>query len=273
MAISNFIPQLWSARLLANLDKALVIGGVANTNWEGEIRNVGDRVKIQRPNNLTVADYPASADITYEAPTSTTRQLIIDQDRYFAFTVDDLDAVQANIDLVDQFTRRAAYSMADDFDTFLAGLYTGAGAGNVNLTLSSGDFYLTAVTAGKNLDENNVPRTGRFMVVTPAGYAALLQDTKFTQASALGDSTVVSGSVGRVAGFDVIVSNNIVNSATTVHHYLYGTRDAITFARQLLGTPEAVRREGRFEDAVRGRMAYGALVVEPDALGTIVATE
>jgi hypothetical protein len=273
MSVDNFIPELWSARLLANLDKALVIASVCNTSWEGEVRNVGDTVRIQRPNNLTVAAYPASADITYEAPTSTTRSLVINQDRYFAFTVDDLDAVQANVGLVDQFTRRAAYSMADDFDTFLAGLYTGAGAGNVNLTLSSGDFYATAVTAGKNLDLQNVPRSGRFMVVTPAGYAKLLTDTKFTQASDLGDSVVVSGSVGRVAGFDVLISNNIVNSATTVHHYLYGTADAITFARQLLGTPEAVRREGRFEDAVRGRMAYGALVVEPNALGTIVATE
>jgi hypothetical protein len=118
-----------------------------------------------------------------------------------------------------------------------------------------------------------VPRTGRWAVVTPAGYAALLSDTKFTQASDLGDRVIQDGALGRVAGFDVFVSNNIVNPGTTVHKYLYGTPDAITYARQLLGEPEAIRREGRIEDAVRGRFAYGAVVVEPTALGTISATE
>lgn len=273
MSIANFIPQLWSARLLANLDKALVIARGANTNWEGEIRNVGDTVRIQRPNNLTVNAYPASGPITYEAPTSTTRSLVINQDRYWGFSVDDLDAVQANIDLVDRFTRRAAYSMANDFDTYLGSLYTAQAAGDVplDLTASEVNVYGAFVAASVNLDLKNVPRMGRWAIVSPVLHGALVEDPKFVKASDLGDRTVIEGAVGRVSGFDVLISNNL--TVATTRKCLYGTSDSITYARQLLGEPEALRSQDRIEDLVRGRMAYGALVVEPDALGTISVTE
>ena len=273
MAIANFIPQIWSARLLENLDNALVIAGLANTRWEGEIRDVGDRVRIQRPNNVAVRDYPAVGPIVYDDPTSTTRTLIVDQDRYWAITFDDLDRVQANIDLVNEYTQRAAYAVADDMDSFLALSYLNAG---ITLPMASGDnFYTVAVEAGQRLDENNVPRAGRWLLVTPAGHAKLLGTDLFTQASDLGDQTVVSGTIGRIAGFDVLMSNNVVIVPGTpdIAQYMFGTRDAITFARQLLGQPEALRSEDRFEDRVRGRMAYGSLVVEPQALGVIEADE
>ena len=275
MSVANFIPQLWSARLLEHLDDALVIAGLANTRWEGELRNVGDRVHIQRPNNVAVREYPASAAITYDEPTSTQRTLIVDQDRYWALTFDDLDRVQANVELVSEFTQRAAVAIAEDMDVFLADAHANAGITGLSVTLGTDDFYPVAVEAGKELDERNVPRAGRFLLVTPAGHAALLEEDLFTQASDLGDQTVVSGAVGRIAGFDVVMSNNVDITAGTpdIAHYMFGTRDAITFARQLLGQPEALRSEDRFEDRVRGRMAYGKLVVEPDALGVIDATE
>ena len=40
MALTNFIPEIWSARLLQNLHKSLVYGqpGIVNRDYEGEIR-------------------------------------------------------------------------------------------------------------------------------------------------------------------------------------------------------------------------------------------
>src|SRR5690606_18759573 len=137
--------------------------------WAGEIRNVGDTVHIQRPGNITVGNYTKFNDITFQQPTATTNALVIDQDQYFAFTVDDLDAVQANIDLVDQYTARAAYALADELDQHIAGLFTEAGAGDVAVTLASDDYYLKLVEAGQTLDEKNVPRGGRWHVTSPAG--------------------------------------------------------------------------------------------------------
>lgn len=271
MAITNYIPEIWSARLLANLDKSLVVAGLTNQDWAGEIRNVGDTVHIQRPVDITINTYAGS--VTYETPTSTTRALIVDQDQYFAFAVDDLDAIQANINLIDNYTVRAAYGLADAVDTYLAGLYTAAGLADIALDVGTGDFYDALVLAGQQLDEANVPRGGRWVLVTPKGYADLLKNTNFIHATSRGDQVIASGQVGMAAGFTVFMSNNVVNSATTFWKYMYGTRDAITFAQQLLGTPEAIRLEASFKDGVRGRIAYGAKVVEPNALGTITADE
>ena len=277
MSIANYVPQIWSARLLANLDKALLLANspTINQNWEGEIRDVGDRVRIQRPGDITVGAYTKGTPINYETPTSTTRTLVINQDQYYAFTIDDLDQVQSNVNLIDTYTRRAAYSLALTLDTHIAGLYTEQAAGDVavNLVTTTDNMYEKVVEAGENLDLKNVPRMGRWLVVSPKGYARLLKTEEFIKASDLGDAVVQSGVVGRVAGFDIYMSNNLAAPSGTTKAFLYGTSDAITHARQLLGNPEAVRREGVFEDALRGRIAYGSLVVEPDALGTITATE
>jgi|SRR5690625_351922 len=270
MSISNFIPELWSARLLAHLDKNLILGSspIINRDWEGEIRNVGDTVHIQRPGAITVNAYnPATTDVAYEVPTSTTRALVIDQDQYYGFQVDDLAQVQANVTLVDRYTQRAAYALADEIDQFIAGLYTDGTAGDVPVTLGTDDYYDALVKAGQNLDERNVPRSGRWHVTNPAGYADLLMNEKFVHATAAADQVIRTGQVGMAAGFTIFVSNNLVN-ATGVKG-LYGTDAATTFAQQLLGAPEALRLEGKFADAVRGRIAYGAKVVEPNALGTI----
>lgn len=268
MSVDQFIPELWSARLLANLDAQTVLSQIVNRNYEGEIRNVGDTVHIQRPGNITVKPYPASGDITYEDPESTTRSLVVDQDEYYAFTVDDLDQVQANIPLVDTYTRRAAVSVAQAFDEHIASLRTGAGLTAVSVTLASDNYYEKMVAMGQHLDEANVPRIGRWHVTSPAGYAAVLKTDEFTHATNQGDSVIASAMVGQAAGFNIIVSNNL-ESLSGTSYGLYGTNDAITHARQLLGTPEALRLEGRFEDAVRGRIAYGSKVVEPNALGVV----
>ena len=271
MSISNFIPELWSARLLANFDKNLVLAGLCNTDWEGEIQDKGDTVHIQRPGAITAKSYGGS--VTYETPTSDTRSLVVDQDDYYAFAVDDADRVQANVDLVDRYTERAAYSLADSLDQYLASLYTAAGLTDITLDVGTDDAYDKLVTAGQQLDEENIPRVGRWVAVTPRGYADLLQNDKFIHATQSGDDVIATGRVGQAAGFDVFMSNNLVNSSTTFYKYLYGTRDAVTYARQLLGAPEAIRREGAFEDAIRGRMVYGAKAVESKALGTITADE
>lgn len=271
MAIDNYIPEIWSARLLANLDKSLVVANLANTDWQGEISNVGDTVHIQRPAAISTKSYAGS--VTYDTPTSTTRSLVINQDDYYAFAVDDLDAVQANVPLVDRYTERAAFGLADTLDSFLASLYADAGLADITLDVGTDDFYDKLVLAGQQLDEANVPSAGRWVLVTPKGHADLRKNDSFIHATASGDQVLRTGQIGEVAGFTVFKSNNVANTTGNYYKYLYGTRDAITYARQLLGTPEAIRREGAFEDAVRGRMAYGAKVVEPNALGTITADQ
>ena len=64
MSVANFIPEIWSARVLHNFRKTYVFRGLCNTDYEGEIKGAGDTVRINTPGAVTVSDYAGS--ITYQ---------------------------------------------------------------------------------------------------------------------------------------------------------------------------------------------------------------
>jgi hypothetical protein len=270
MSVTNFVPELWSTQLLVAFRKSHVFRSLVNRNFEGEIRRAGDTVKITTPAAITVGAY--SGTVSYETPTSAQQSLVIDQDIYWAFELDDVDQAQANVNLMQAYMQEAAYSLADNVDADLAGLYTQAGLTSISLDVGTDDFYDKLVLAGQQLDEENVPRMGRWVVMTPKGYADLLQNAYFVSASEMNSELLRSGQLGSVAGFDVLMSNNLTNTTASTYAYLYGTNSAITMAEQVLST-EAIRRDASFDDGVRGRLVYGRKVVRPNALGVILADE
>ena len=270
MAIANFIPELWSTQLIVAFRERHVFRDLVNRNFEGEIRGAGDTVRITTPAAITVGAY--SGTVSYETPTSAQQNLIIDKDRYWAFQLDDADLAQANVSLMQAYMQEAAHALAQDVDTDLASLYATAGLNDINLDLGSNDFYDKMVEAGKQLDEENVGREGRWVVMSPKGYADLLQNAFFVHATAGGDNLIRTGELGSVAGFRVYVSNNLVNTTSSTYAYMYGTNAAITLAEQVIST-EALRGATAFADQVRGRLVYGRKVVRPAALGTILSDE
>lgn len=277
MSVQNFIPELWETQLLTNFRKNLVFGNVVNRDYEGTIRNAGDTVHITTPSAISVNPY--SGSVSYETPASTQQALLIDQKRYWAFQLEDVDQAQANVSTMQAYMAEAAFALADDVDKHLAGLYVSAGttestAQKINLTTSPISMYSLAVKAGQNLDEKNVPRGGRWMVVSPAGYAAMLRDAAFVHATAVADQLIRTGEVGSISGFTVYVSNNLVDSSSDRKSvwFMYGSTAAITVADQLVKT-EATRLENAFADGVRGLLLYGTKVVRPAALGAIKVDE
>ena len=270
MAIANFIPELWSTQLIVAFRQRHVFRDLVNRNFEGDIRGAGDTVRITTPAAITVGAY--SGTVSYETPTSAQQSLLIDKDRYWAFQLDDADMAQANVGLMQAYMNEAAHALAQDVDTDLASLYASAGLTQIELDVGTNDFYDKMVEAGMQLDEENVGREGRWVVMSPKGYADLLQNAFFTHASAAGDQLVRTGALGMVAGFSVYVSNNLDSNEASHKEYLYGTNAAITLAEQVIST-EALRGATAFADQVRGRLVYGRKVVRPGALGVIHADE
>lgn len=268
MSVRNFVPTIWSREILFTLKKNLIGLNIVNRNYEGDITGQGDTVKITTPSAITVHNYTGS-DFSFDEVLSTQQQLEIDQAKAFHFQVDDVDAVQANINLITAYTQEAAHALAKAADTFIFQAYAEAAAANV---IDSGGFtssnaYSQLTEASKRLSEANVPETGRWAVLDPAGFKALSNDTAFQKASDLGDQVSREGFMGRAAGFDVWMSNNLAVSGGK-KHYLYGHNIGITFADQLLST-EAGRREKAFKDFVKGLHVYGKKVIRPTAIGTI----
>lgn len=280
MAVNGFIPEVWAAQLQSSLKKSLVFGspGVVNRNYEGNIANAGDTVRITSISRPTVSNYTKnSTAITPETLTDAQRSLVVDQSKYFAFEVDDVDMRQtANGGaLMAEAADEAAYALADTTDQFIAGLYTGVDAGNdlgtVSVTTAALAFT-QIVNLRKVLDVANVPSVGRYVVIPPWYEALLLQDDRIVRADASGSTDGLrNGMVGRMLGFDVMVSNNCVNSTGDDYIVQAGYSGAITFADQI-NKVEAYRPESAFSDAVKGLHVYGAKLTRPSGIATVAAS-
>jgi hypothetical protein len=319
----SFIPQLWSGKLNAKYYVDNQLTEIVNTNWEGEIKNQGDTVRIRMAPNLTISDYTVGTGIaSYEVPVPIYQDFTIDKGKMFHFQVNDVLEAQADMDLMNMFMEDAAkqlkIAIADEvyFNTFLgakkgatgdAATY-GAAVGNFGATagvkssalnLGTPDAPIDTGTAanllnlilkmGAALDEQNVPESGRWLLMSPYDRQVLMQ-SNLAQAYFTGDqsSIVRTGKIGMIDRFTVYVSNMLPRRAadkawvsgqtdpstgaawdTTDNNaqrmIVAGTKDAITHASQVTKT-EQLRNQSDFGDLVRGLNVYGRKVVKPEAL-------
>jgi len=277
MALEDFIPEIWSARLLKHLDKNLVFKQLVNTDYEGEIRNFGDTVRVNRIGDITVSPYTGTV-ADPQALTGDQAVLEINEASYFNFFVDDVTEAQANPKLMDAAMERAAFALANTVDQYIAGLHAQAGI----VLDKDGDGYAVGNSEGdtnpydlvidivEKMDENNVPAAGRWLVIPPWFHAALLKSEEYKLAF---QDYKTSGEIPTIAGIKILASNNLKTttiSTATYHILLAGTNMAITFAQQL-SKVEAYRPEKKFADAVKGLLLYGAKAFYPESLVKIVA--
>jgi N4-gp56 family major capsid protein len=285
---SAFIPEIWSGKLQVKFYKSTVLGEITNNDWEGEIKNQGDTVHIRSIPTITISSYSKGMNLSNQVPESTPLELTIDYGKYFSVIVDDVDAVQADVKLMDIFTNDAGEQMKIAIDNdVLNNVAADAAAANQGATAGaiSGDIDLGATGAsialdknnildnilkcGQVLDEQNVPEDGRWMVI-PAWMSAMLKTSDLRQAYLTGDaeSPLRNGKIGMIDRFTLYVSNNldvVDDEGTNCWHVLSGTRDAISFASQITNV-ETLRAQTTFGNIVRGLNVYGFKVVKPEAL-------
>ena len=282
MAVTNFIPELWSARLLNALDKSHVFANVVNRDYEGDIKKMGDTVHINTIGAVTIGTYTQNTDFSSgpETLATTDQTLTIDQAKYFNFQVDDIDAAQAAGDIMDKAMTRAAYGLADASDKYIAGIL--AGAADTSNTVSASAVALTSSNVYENvvkmrtiLDKANVPTAGRWLVIPPEMYALILLDDRFVKTGGeMAEGILRTGLVAQAAGFDIYLSNNCVSadvSSKVTYTITGGVDSAATYAEQIVST-EAYRPEKRFADAVKGLHVYGAKVVDKAQIACLKAT-
>jgi hypothetical protein len=267
MALTQVQASIWSAKLLMALQKSLVIAQpkVVNGDYQVELSADGKEAHIHGLADVTVQNYSKYTALTIEQLTDSRQTFPIDQQKAFAFQVDDIDEVQSKPDVVAAATNQAAYQLAEASDSYIAGLYGGGTSIGAALTITSTNVFTRILSAKTMLDKANVPQDGRFLILSPDMLEFLIQNSVYQTASTEG---VLNGSVGRFLGFDVMVSNSIVKTGTSpteVHHALAGSNIAWTFASQI-STIESVRRHDMFTDVVKGLYTYGAKVVRPTAL-------
>jgi hypothetical protein len=264
----HFIPEVFSKKLQAKFYAQTVLSEVTTNEYEGEISGLGNKVNIRTVPAVTVADYTGS--LSYADVTSSTIELDINKAKSYAFKVDDILRMQADIDFMNEAAGDAAQNMkiAIEQDVF-ANVAAGSSLTDINSTpadITSSTVLGHILSAGEQLDDNNIPEEGRFMIVNPA-VATLIKQSELRQAYLTGDSVspLRNGFIGKIDRFNMYVSNNL-STTSGVTSGLYGHPKAIAYASQMTNT-ETVRLESSFGDGVRGLSVYGYKVILPTAIG------
>lgn len=274
---STFIPEIWSKKLNQMLEKNCVMMQCVNKNWEGEISQQGDTVKIITPADVTVSTL-TSDNITYTSLAPKSQDLVIDQKKFFAFKIDDVAKVQSNMDIMEAHLVNAKKAIEEVQDSYLLAMHTDVtesntvGSESSPITLDKSTIYEHFVKLSLALKNSDAVHTGvrPWVVINPNIESYLLQSPEFIKAYNVADETLRDGAIGRIAGMDVLVSTNLTD-IDNKYYVLAGTNNAITFASQLAKI-ESLRDKDSFSDLVRGLYLYGAKTVQPKALAKMIVS-
>lgn len=233
----TFIPVVWSAKLNAKFYAASVYGEIANTDWQGEISGMGDKIIINNPPSITVSDYTVGGTLSYQVPTPSTIEMVIDKGKAFAFQISDVLEYQAKPNLLEMFSADAAEQMRVAIDSNVLyntfsqgsasnkGATAGAKSSSYDLGTDDAPIVLTAANVLQKilelasvLDEQNVPDSDRYLVIDPYTRTLLLQ-SNLAQAQFMGDATsaVRNGLIGTIDRFKVYVSNQLPKAVTATN--------------------------------------------------------
>ena len=286
-----FIPEIWAARFTGRLREQLVWGSRVNRNYEGDIAQAGDTVKIPTPSTtVTIRDYTVGTNIVAaETTTGSTQDLSIDKQKYFHFKVDDVDRAQERPDIMADAMDEASYQMAVQVDSDIRAEFNTAYASTRRIVASNvhpgvtdatfGTAFLRALTAAKRtMTRANLPPGDRWAIVPPEIMEGLenyfvSNNVANVWLPATQEATLMNGFAGTLLGFQLQVANSVpdgaqIASKDTYRIFLGQGNEAVSHAEQIVEN-EAYRPELAFADAVKGLMVYGTQAVLPERLYTI----
>ena len=300
----TFIPEIWAGKLIEKFYATTVLAAISNTDYEGLISNQGDKVKIRTRPTVTIRDYTAGQTLLVERPASNIVELTIDKGKYFNTICDDVHQTQADINMMTLWSEDASEQMKIVIDTevltsFLnqaapanRGTAAGAKSASINLGATTTPIVVVArnptagqvevtdliVRLGQVLDEQNIPETGRWIVM-PTWVASKIKMSELRDAALAGDGTSMlrNGKLGMIDRFTLYSSNLLPSGVAATlaagEWAIYaGHSHAFTFATQMTKM-ETLRSESTFGTLMRGLQVYGSKVLDGTALAQAIVTQ
>lgn len=300
---TGFIPEIWSGKLIEKFYSSTVLAAISNTDYEGEIKAQGDRIRVRTKPTITIADYKADGNLALQRPSGNNVTLQIDQGKYFNCILDDVMDIQSDVNNMSIWADDASEQMKITIDTAVLlgilgqgaaanrGATAGAISGNINLGVTGTPLTLVPrspttgqveildfiLRLGQILDEQNIPEQGRWIVM-PVWAAAQLKFSDLRQAYLTGDSTSVmrNGRLGMIDRFTIYTSNllpaGVAGGLAAGETAIYaGHAHGLTFATQMTKV-ETLRSEMTFGTILRGLQVYGYKVLDGVALAQGIVT-
>lgn len=272
-----FVPQLWDAAVYRTLEDTLVAKKICRNMPTNPAKGFGDTVYFNGLADPTVNDYTGT--VTYETLISSQIPLLINQRKYAAFKVGDIEAAMANVDMKGSQAARVAYVLQKAVDTYIFGSATAvavAGAGTTataDTTCDSTTILSDISGMIRILEEQNVRANNIWIVIPPwVKEKLVLAGIKFQ----IKDGLSVEGGVefANYLGADIYVSNNVYNSNTAtdpVSTVCAGSYDSIVYSEALMES-RGMELESSFDYGVSSLLVFGAEVIKPKELVKRVMT-
>lgn len=268
MSYANFVPKIWAKAIERELERKLVFAEDCNRQYEGDVKQMGDTVKILGVGKPTISKQKGGSIILPDAETveDTSVEMQINTVAYFNFVVDDIDKRQAVGGLMDALNTEATQELASEMDKDIAALagtrdakklYSDYKAVNADNVLGTLDLAL------QMLQENDVPADAKIVATVPPWFLTHLR-TAYTKLDTDNSDLLKNGKVGRYNNILIKMSNNVYSTASG-SNIMVRTERAVAFANPLTHT-EPYRPEKRFSDAVKGYVLYGTKIVRPKEL-------
>ncbi len=223
-----FIPEKWSTDIMRATEANLVLANLVH-DYSSMVKDSGDTIHVPNLSNLTANDKVAGADVSFQAPTETNVSIALDQHKEASFKLEDITAIQSNVDLNSQYTGKAGYALAKSIDSSIAALAAGFSQtkGTYNTAITT-DVILDSIVL---LDDADVPQDDRHFVMKPKTKRDIIDITTYISNDFVGGKPVETGKIGDLFGLNCAISTNIYNSSTSTNDMMFH-RDAMGLALQ-----------------------------------------
>ena len=299
---ATFIPEIWSDEIIAAYKNNLVLANAVNKM--SHVGKKGDTIHIPKPTRGSASAKAASTQVTLIAATESEVQVSIDKHYEYSRLIEDITDVQAQPSLRRFYTEDAGYALGKQVDSDLGALGKTFGDDNGSGSdwIHSNSFYVdgangiaayavdtVAVTdvftdlafreLVKQLDDNDTPMDGRFLVIPPSVRSQIMGIDRYVSSDFVNSAPVQNGLIGQLYGVDIYVSNNLPvvetaadNTASAVDTVgaIMAQRDAMVLVEQMGVRTQTQYKQEYLGDLMTADTLYGVKTVRPES-GLVIA--
>ena len=258
----QFIKENWSAKIILAVQSNLVCANLVTRKYEDDL-SLGDKVWIPVGSSLTAGDVDVTTDYGGNMNTdfgATVESITIDTWKEVPVQLDDGTKKQSHLALASILGARAGYELAKAIDTSVNALFpslTGTWAGSDGQALTD-DIIINLM---EGLDEADVPRDGRVIVLDPSSIADIYKIDKFVHASYGAGAVAQTGNIGKIYGMEVYVTNNLTAASTGAYGAMFRP-ECIGLCMQKTPTVENNRWPQRHCDVINVSAMWGVDVIQ-----------
>ena len=298
---ATFIPEIWSNEIIAAYKRNLVLANLVNKmNHSGK---KGDTIHIPAPTRGSASVKAASTQVTLIAATESEVQVSINKHYEYSRLIEDITDVQAQPSLRSFYTEDAGYALSKqvDDDLFALGKTFGDDNGSGSDWVHSNSFYvdgangIAAYAADtvaatdlftdlafrelvQQLDDNDVPMEGRFLVIPPSVRNTIMGIDRYNSSDFVDGRGIMTGQIGSLYGIDIYVSSNcpVIETAAAndaggdIKAAIMGQKDGMVLAEQMGVRTQTQYKQEYLGDLMTADTLYGVKTVRPES-GLVIA--